>query len=143
MNILLAAILDKKVEKAVTKFSQLPFNDAVFNFNRYDQVMSLLEVLLNVYLNLFRALNLISQDDYLKYYQKKLILSYDGKLNRKIDLSLHSVKAIEEAVGPHFFSNRNAQINHIIPIYHHYSSISDLLLLAGVVIIKEKSPEMA
>lgn len=79
MNILLAAILDKKVEEAVTKFSQLPFNDAVFNFNRYDQVVSLLEVLLNVYLNLFRALNLISHDDYLKYYQKQFILNYDGK----------------------------------------------------------------
>ncbi|MGN7706900.1 helix-turn-helix domain-containing protein [Chryseobacterium sp. 22543] len=143
MNILLAAMLDKKVEDAVMKFSQLPFNDAILNFNRYDKVLSLLEPLINAYLDLFRALNLISQDEYLKYYKKQLILHHNanGELNDSMNISEDIVKAIEEAISPHLLVSQNTLIHQIKPIYHHYSTSSDLVLLAGVAFIKEKSSE--
>lgn len=141
MNILLAALLDKKVEDAVIKFSQLPFNDAIFSFNRYDQVLSLLETLLKAYLDLFRTLNLISQDEYLKYYRKQLILHHNtnGELTDSLNVSEDTVNAIEAAISPHLSTTQNVLINQIKPIYHHYSTSSDLVLLAGVAFIKEKS----
>lgn len=139
MHVQLMTILDKKFEDSVAKYSRLPFQTKVLNTNLYTKILDDNAFMLKNRLNFLNAVNLVPM--YNGYYKREILIYHDLKsFQSKSDkiIDVEALKAIEKTIADHLTQSKNQQ-NTVIPIFQHYSSSSELMLLTGITIIDKES----
>lgn len=139
MHVQLITILDKKFEDSVAKYSRLPFQTKVLNANLYTKILDDNAFMLRNRLNFLSAVNLIPV--YNGYYKREILIYHDlndfqSKSDKIIDGE--ALKAIEKTITDQLTQTDDPQ-NTVIPIFQHYSSSSDLMLLTGISILDKET----
>lgn len=139
MHVQLVAILDKKLEDSAVKFSKLPFQTTIFNSNQYANILNNNAVMLKYRIAFLNAINLIPEYD--GYYKQEILIYHDlDRFRCRPDRIIDdlALKAIQQTIVDHLTRSED-QKNTVIPIYQHYNSSAELLLLTGVSIIDKES----
>ncbi|WP_431609257.1 helix-turn-helix domain-containing protein [Chryseobacterium sp. 'Rf worker isolate 10'] len=139
MHIQLLNILDKKFEDSVAKYARLPFQTTMLNANLYTHILNNNAVMLKNRINFLHAVGLIPM--YNGYYKREVLIYHDlkdfqSRSNKTIDAE--ALKTIQQTIAGHI-TRADDQQNTVIPIFQHYSSSSELLLLTGISILDKES----
>ncbi|EJL74421.1 helix-turn-helix domain-containing protein [Chryseobacterium populi] len=131
-------ILDSKLQDAVARFARLPFQTNVYNLNLYDQVLNHNAVMLKERLKFLIALDLAPLYN---YYKQEVFISHGADTfqsgqDKLIDGAVF--KTIQKTVASNM-ARINTEENTVIPIYQHYNSPSEFMLLTGISIIDNET----
>ncbi|MBS0027214.1 helix-turn-helix domain-containing protein [Chitinophaga sp. 22321] len=139
MHVQLIAILDRKLEDSVLKYSRLPFHTTALNSNLYSQILHNGAIMLKNRLDFLNAVNLIPV--YNRYYKQEVLIYHNLKGSQsRLDKIIEgeALTAIQQTITDHL-KRTDDQQNRVIPIFQHYSSSTDLMLLTGISILDKES----
>lgn len=142
MHVQLITILDHKLEEAIVKFSSLPFQAPVFNFNRYDQILQDCGLLIKTHLDFFMAVKLLPHS--YQYYKRSIQLTGNNvetysKVESVNDNS--TLLAVNQAIAARHGKLSEKEQSAVVPIYQHFNGTNELMIFAGVGIMEEKTAE--
>jgi len=139
MHVQLLAILDKKLENSVVKFSKLPFQTTVFNLNLYAHILNNNATMLKTRIDFLETVNLIPADN--AYYKQEILIYHDLKgfqSNPDRIPDDQALNIIQQTITDHL-ARTDDQQPPVVPIFQHYNSSFEVMLLTGISILDKES----
>jgi AraC-like DNA-binding protein len=136
MHILSTAILDRKVEEAVRRFSTLPYQAAIFSYNLYEQIISHGQMFLKTYIDFLQTAELIPKE-FSGYYKRQLVITdYNTAL---IDQDPEIDKDTREAVLQVLADTARYTPAPRVPLFYRYNTSSEMMLISGITLREEST----
>jgi AraC-like DNA-binding protein len=138
MHVQLITILDQKLEEAIVKFSNLPFQSSVFNFSQYDQILQHCGLLLKTHLDFLMAIKLLPHN--FEYYKRPIQLTgINNEIYSKVESSIehNTLQSIRHAIAAQHEDLSKKEHRTVVPIYHHFNDPKELMIFGGVSIMEE------
>jgi hypothetical protein len=137
MHIYLVSLIDKKVQEAMVKFSNLPIQTSVLSIRPFEELLYHSGTILKTYIKLLKTLHILSKD-YDHYYRRQLLIKHTLStviIENNQAVNKDYLRAIHNMVLP-FLQDESSDQPAIIPIHIHFTTISETFLFSGISICK-------
>jgi AraC-like DNA-binding protein len=137
MHIFLVSLIDKKVQEAMVKFSNLPIQTSVLTIRPLEELLHHSGTMLKTYIKLLKTLHILSKD-YDHYYRRPLLIKHTLNtviIENNSAINKDYLQAIQNRVLPYLQDGTSDQPT-IIPIHIHFTTMSETFLFSGISICK-------
>lgn len=137
MHIYLVSLIDKKVQEAMVKFSNLPIQTSVLTIRPFEELLYHSGSILKTYIKLLKTLHILS-NDYDHYYRRQLLIKHTLStviIDNNQTINKDYLQAIQNRVLPYLQDETSDQPT-IIPIHIHFTTMRETFLFSGISICK-------
>jgi AraC-like DNA-binding protein len=129
MNIYLLSLIDKSIEGAMIRFSQLPVKSSLLSSNHIEKLANLTKKILDSYIVFFKKVSIVPGDYH--YDKQKIVKRFDllNAINKDLDELERKLLELTPAILE----------TQIIPVNIHVKKSGDLHLYNGIGVINEHS----